>query len=65
MAQLTFKCSNCGSEQFEQPSDPQDDSVITCAGCGAKGIYGEIRDQAMKQAKELFQGKLGNLFKGK
>lgn len=63
MAQITFKCAHCGSEQFDIPSNPKPDDVITCGGCGRTGKYSEVqksaRDKALKaaedQAREAFR----------
>lgn len=65
---VSFKCANCGSKEFEIPSDPQPDDVITCVGCGAKGTYASIRDMAVSQAKDeigkMFRDSFGKGWKG-
>lgn len=56
---ITFKCSKCGSKQFQIPSSPKPDDVVTCAGCGATGTYAALRDMAVTQAKD----EIGKMFK--
>lgn len=63
MADIALKCANCGSKKFEVPSNPQDDSVITCVGCGAKGLYGKIVSEGLAQAKKALERELRDLFK--
>lgn len=60
---INLKCSRCGSERFEIPSTRNDDDVITCAGCGSKGRYGDVVRSARAQAKEAIQNELKSAFK--
>ena len=64
---LEFHCMRCGSKKFEMPEHPGDADIVTCAGCGAKGKYGDIRktmsDLAKKQVEDMVSKALGPLFK--
>ncbi|WP_414602906.1 ECs_2282 family putative zinc-binding protein [Pseudomonas nitroreducens] len=63
MAQLTFKCPNCGGEQFKHPSELKDDSPITCVKCGEVRTRSQLVDHATKQTQELLKRKFGDRFK--
>lgn len=63
MAEITLKCANCGSKDFEVPSNPKSNSVVTCSGCGAQGLYGKIMGEGVAQAKKALERELGKLFK--
>ncbi|MCY1298981.1 hypothetical protein D9M70_484950 [compost metagenome] len=63
MAEISLQCANCGSKQFQVPDDPKDDSLVTCSGCGAKGLYGKIMGEGVAQAKKALERELGKLFK--
>lgn len=61
--QITFKCSKCGSDEFEIPTNPKPNDMITCAGCGCTGKYGEVRKEAIKQSKEAVEKMLRDTLK--
>lgn len=64
---LEFHCTRCGGKKFEMPETPKDADIVTCAGCGARGKYGDIRktmlDLAKKQVNDMASKALGPLFK--
>ncbi|MCY1311517.1 hypothetical protein D9M71_811030 [compost metagenome] len=63
MAEIALKCANCGSKKFDVPRHPKSDSVVTCSGCGAKGLYGKLMGDGVAQAKKAIERELGKLFK--
>lgn len=64
---LSFKCLRCGSSKFEMPEKPKDSDIVTCAGCGAQGRYGQVKaamvEQAKKHIDDVARKALGPLFK--
>lgn len=61
---IELKCAACGSKSFELPSDPQPDDFVSCAGCGAKARYEDLRIAAIEQAQKLAGEMLKDVFKG-
>lgn len=65
MDRVTVRCGACGSDQFKGVnSSTKDSDVITCAGCGAQGRYGDVRRDAMEQTKKALDDKVKKAFKG-
>ncbi|MFZ6690250.1 ECs_2282 family putative zinc-binding protein [Undibacterium sp. SXout20W] len=56
-------CSNCGSDQFSQPENPQPSDIIACAGCGNTSRFDDLQAAAIKQAKEFIEKQLSNIFR--
>lgn len=48
-SQISVRCS-CGSSKFDMPASPRANDTIKCAKCGAAGKYGDLIEQAKKQA---------------
>lgn len=61
---ITFKCIKCGSTDFEIPTNPKANDMITCVGCGSSGRYTDVQKQAMNQAEKAVNDMLGDAFKG-
>ena len=60
---VTLKCKKCGSDQFEAPVRPNDNSKVTCRKCGAVETYGNIIKAVGDQAVKDIKRKLGKIFK--
>ena len=61
---IRAKCSNCGGDSFSWPSsdsEPRDDEIVTCAGCGANIRMSDIRTQMMKKGEKIVQDKFKKL----
>jgi hypothetical protein len=54
-ATISASCSHCGSKQFKIPSNPQPTDTITCAGCGRKGRYGDLRAALAEKGKKAIE----------
>lgn len=54
---INFKCS-CGSAKFEIPNNPKATDTIKCVQCGATGKYGDVMNEAQRQAKSLVEKQL-------
>ncbi|WP_321419331.1 hypothetical protein [uncultured Desulfobacter sp.] len=59
---VEITCANCGGKDFEYPSDPQPDDVVTCTGCGASATYKEIIDAAEAQIVDQLKKDIGDIF---
>ena len=54
------RCRKCGSNRFVVPSHSTDDSLVTCADCGAGiGRWGNIRVGILEEAKTEEKGAPG------
>ena len=48
-----LRCRKCGSNKFVVPDHAIDDSLVTCADCGAGvGRWGDVRVGVLETAKE-------------
>jgi predicted nucleic acid-binding Zn ribbon protein len=57
MPDAPHRCPKCGSNKFVVPDHSTDDSLVTCAHCGAEiGRWGEIRVGILEEAKTDEQG---------
>lgn len=62
-SRLSFTCTKCGSDKFAIPSDPKDNDLVACAGCGGTVRYADLRASAIEQARELVKKSLSGLFR--
>ena len=54
MPDAPLRCPKCGSNKFVVPDNSTDESLITCADCGARiGRWGDIRVGILEEAKEV------------
>ncbi|MDU8417034.1 hypothetical protein RYA60_02035 [Pseudomonas syringae] len=60
---VTLKCSKCGSDQLEAPSNLNDSSKITCRKCGRVETYGKVKKAIADKVAEDLKRKLGKIFK--
>ena len=52
-----LRCRKCGSNRFTVPDHSTDDSLVTCAHCGAGiGRWGDIRLGILEEAKTEEKG---------
>ncbi len=48
------RCRECGSNRFIVPDHSTDESLVTCADCGAGiGRWGDVRVGILEEAKEV------------
>jgi predicted nucleic acid-binding Zn ribbon protein len=48
-----LRCLQCGSNKFNVPDHATNDSLVTCADCGAAiGRWGVVRVGILEEAKE-------------
>jgi len=50
--EITLRCRHCGSVDFRVPEDPSSDDIVTCAGCGAREPFHEMRRRTIAHAIE-------------
>ena len=51
-----LRCGKCGSNRFVVPDHSTDDSLVTCADCGAGiGRWGDVRVGILEEAKAVTQ----------
>jgi DNA-directed RNA polymerase subunit RPC12/RpoP len=62
---LSLVCQQCGSDQFQFPSDPKPEDEVRCNGCGASARFDDLRQQAIAAAKTKVEELARNLFKRK
>ena len=49
-----LRCRKCGSNRFVVPDHSTDDSLVTCADCGAGiGRWGDVRVGILEEAKAV------------
>jgi predicted nucleic-acid-binding Zn-ribbon protein len=60
---VSVKCKKCGSDQFDIPARPTDNSKITCGKCGTVETYGKIMEAVGDKVAEDLKRKLGKMFK--
>ena len=49
-----LRCHKCGSTRFIVPDHSTDDSLVTCADCGAGiGRWGDVRVGILEEAKAV------------
>ncbi|WP_413247405.1 MULTISPECIES: ECs_2282 family putative zinc-binding protein [Pseudomonas] len=60
---VTLKCAKCGSDKFDIPSRPNNNSKITCGKCGAVETYGKLVKAVGDKVTKDLQRQLGKLFK--
>ncbi|AGN83346.1 MULTISPECIES: ECs_2282 family putative zinc-binding protein [Pseudomonas] len=60
---VTLKCAKCGSDKFEVPARPNDNSKVTCGKCGAVETYGKLMKAVGDKVTKDLQRQLGKLFK--
>ncbi|KAF0804908.1 hypothetical protein A6D6_02672 [Alcanivorax xiamenensis] len=65
MTKMTIKCPECGGIEFEYPDEMEDNSIITCTGCGESRTKAALVEHANQQAKELLSRTFGDRFKPK
>lgn len=65
MDRLTFRCSACGSDEFNIPADPQPNDTATCNGCGATTTVGDLKAAALQQSEEHAKRIAENAFKNR
>jgi hypothetical protein len=54
MPDAPLRCPKCRSNEFVVPDPATNDSLITCARCGANiGPWGEVRVGILDEVKEL------------
>jgi len=52
MPDAPLRCPKCGSNRLVVPDHSTDDSLVTCADCGAEiGRWGDIRVGILEEAK--------------
>ena len=57
MPDAPLRCPKCGSNKFVVPDNSTDDSLVTCADCGAEiGRWGNIRVGILEEAKTEGKG---------
>lgn len=50
---VPLRCGKCGSNKFVVPDHATDDSLVTCALCGAGiGPWGNVRVGILEEAEE-------------
>ena len=50
---VPLRCRKCGSNKFVVPDHATDDSLVTCADCGAGvGRWGDVRVGVLETAKD-------------
>lgn len=59
---ISVKC-RCGSDKFNIPSTRRPSDTISCARCGATGMYGDVMRTAGTQAKAEVEKQLKDAFK--
>ncbi len=62
-SRMKLHCASCGSDQFDIPSDPKPDDVVACAGCSGTIRYADLQASSLKQAKELVEKSLRDMFR--
>ena len=59
--EIRLHCPKCGGNDLEIPDDATDDSLVTCASCGAVlGRWGDAQRQAMEAAYGKASEEIGN-----
>ena len=59
---IEFSCSSCGSKDFEFPTNPQPDDLVTCNGCGGQEKYGVLIETAINQTEGFISKMVENVF---
>jgi len=58
MPDAPHRCPKCGSDKFVVPDHSTDDSLVTCAHCGAEiGRWGEIRVGILEEGLSVTEQK--------
>jgi len=61
---VTFTCLKCGGHILSVPDDHNDDSPVTCKGCGnVVGTLGEVKAAALDVAAKPLNQKLDEITK--
>ncbi|MDF9893447.1 ECs_2282 family putative zinc-binding protein [Pseudomonas donghuensis] len=60
---VNVKCKSCGSDKFQIPPRPNNNSKVTCGKCGAVETYGNIMKAVGDKVTEDLKREFGKLFK--
>lgn len=53
---LKLTCDTCGGNQFVYPEDNlQDDSPVTCSGCGTVRSFSELQASSLAKGIDIFK----------